>query len=196
MRIKGRSRAIAGHNGFTLVEVMMVTVISSFVFAGVLSAYIFLGRGLVREGYEEQAESGSRKALFYFTKDMSAAQSIFAQNSQPQITLTIPTQSNPPTITVTYSYDSTNQILNRNASNGIGSGNLLSTTQSGLTSLNLNFIYYDNYGNQITSLPASQAIKQAMMTYTVTTGSAVSGAQSTLTVSSPLVILKNKLSIQ
>jgi len=174
----------------------MVTVISSFVFAGVLSAYIFLGRGLVREGYEEQAESGSRKALFYFTKDMSAAQSIFAQNSQPQITLTIPTQSNPPTITVTYSYDSTNQILNRNASNGIGSGNLLSTTQSGLTSLNLNFIYYDNYGNQITSLPASQAIKQAMMTYTVTTGSAVSGAQSTLTVSSPLVILKNKLSIQ
>jgi len=194
MRTNGHNGAIAGDKGFTLVEVMMVTAISAFVFAGVLSAYTFLGRGLVREGYDEQAESGSRKAIFYFTRDVSAAQSIAVQTSQPQITLTIPTQPTG-TVTVTYSYDSTNQILNRTASNGIGSGNLLSTSQSGLTELNLTFLFYDYYGNKITSFPAGLGIKQAMMTYTATTGSAVSGAQSKMTVSSPLVILRNKLNL-
>ena len=91
---------------------MVVTVISSFVFAGVLSAYIFLGRGLVREANSEQMESGARVAIYNFTRDVSAAQSILAQTTvppsiTPQITLTIPTSTGTLN-TVTYFYDAVN----------------------------------------------------------------------------------------
>jgi Tfp pilus assembly protein PilW len=194
---KGAKRSATG--GFTLVEAMMVTAISAFVFAGVLSAYIFLGRGLVRVANAEQMESGTRTALYYFTKDVSSAASIAAQSSEPQITLTIPTQPLG-TVTVTYSYDSLNLILSRTASNGTGPGNLLSPGQSGLSGLKLNFAFYDINGNPI-AVPVSQTlpqmnIKQAIMSYTATSGSAVSGALSSYTVSSPLVVMKNKLSIQ
>ena len=57
------SAASPAPRGYSLVEVMMVTAISAVVFAGVLSAYIFLGRGLVRQGIEAELVSQSRQAL-------------------------------------------------------------------------------------------------------------------------------------
>src|ERR1035438_10585997 len=69
-RIKDRRQRASLLRGFSLLEVMMVTFISAFVFAGVLSAYIFLGRGLMRQGNEEQLESRSRQALYDFTQDI------------------------------------------------------------------------------------------------------------------------------
>jgi prepilin-type N-terminal cleavage/methylation domain-containing protein len=176
--------------GFTLVEVMMVTFISSFVFAGVLSAYIFLGRGLVREGNAEQVESGTRTAFYYFTQDVSSASSITAQSSQPQITLTTAGSG-----TVTYAYDPVNFTLTRTATVGTSSLTLLSPSKSGLSSLNLSFTYYDVNGNLISTIPSAM-IKQVIMAYSATTGSAVSGAQSFYSGSSPLVIMKNKASLQ
>ena len=76
--ISGPRRKTSGRSGFTLLEVMMVTFISSFVFAGVLSAYIFLGRGLARQVNEESLESRSRLALYWFTQDVSTASGIAA----------------------------------------------------------------------------------------------------------------------
>lgn len=52
----------------------MVTAISAIVFAGVLSAYSFLGRGLARMSFDAEMESRSRTALNNFTQDMSLAQ--------------------------------------------------------------------------------------------------------------------------
>ena len=78
--IKGHRSPLVNRGGFTLLEVMMVTFISSFVFAGVLSAYIFLGRGLSRQVNEEELESRTRLALFWFTQDVSSASAITAQN--------------------------------------------------------------------------------------------------------------------
>jgi Tfp pilus assembly protein PilW len=195
MRTRTRSAHPARTGGFTLVEVMMVTLISSFVFAGVLSAYIFLGRGLVREGNSEQVESGTRTAFYYFTQDVSAAQSIVAQTSQPQITLTVPVQPYPNTATVTYAYDPINFTLTRTDTVGSPSLLLLSPAKSGLSSLNISFSYYDVNGNPITTVP-SALIKQVIMSYTATTGSAVSGAQASYSGSSALVIMKNKASLQ
>src|ERR1035438_4744404 len=65
-RIKDRRQRASLLRGFSLLEVMMVTFISAFVFAGVLSAYIFLGRGLMRQGNEEQLESRSRQLIAKF----------------------------------------------------------------------------------------------------------------------------------
>src|ERR1035438_3475238 len=93
---------------FTLVEGMMVTFISSFVFAGVLSAYIFLGRGLVRQGNEEQLESRTRVALYDFTQDMSGASAVItATGTVLSVSTWVPqTAPNPPVLgTATYTYD-------------------------------------------------------------------------------------------
>jgi prepilin-type N-terminal cleavage/methylation domain-containing protein len=60
-------RGFAKSAGFTLVEIMMVTFISSFVFAGVLSAYIFLGRGLVRPYFISRKTSAPRHPLRRFS---------------------------------------------------------------------------------------------------------------------------------
>jgi hypothetical protein len=104
---------------------MIVTAISAFVFAGVLSAYIFLGRGLTRQGNEEQLESRSRVALRYFTQDVSSASgfvtvpaSLIPTTSQFTVTTMLPVLSiNPnqplPPVpgTACYTYDSVSGTL-------------------------------------------------------------------------------------
>lgn len=176
----------------------MVTLISAFVFSGVLSAYIFLARGLARQINEQGLESRSRLTLYWFTQDVSSASGINAQNpgsttTGDQFTVTIPSTGS----SVTYHCD---------WSGGAGFG--LLQRVSGGTTLNLltnltsiSFGYYDITGNSVTvpstntspltSTPAILNIKQLYMTYTTTAGLKVSGAQSNLTVVSPRVVMKN-----
>jgi hypothetical protein len=56
-----------------MLEVMLSTAITAFVFAGVLSAYIFLGRSLARQVNQMDLESRARTTLNYFTGDVTAA---------------------------------------------------------------------------------------------------------------------------
>src|ERR1700691_2997225 len=128
LHTRGHRLKAPRERGFPLLEVMMVTAISSFVFAGVLSAYIFLGRGLARQVNAEGLESRTRLALYNFTKDVSNAASITAQNpgSQTtgnQMTLSIPLATVPVTYkTVTYKCDwsggATSGILERQVGSG------------------------------------------------------------------------------
>jgi len=199
--IKGHNRNAQRGRGFTLLVVMMVTLISAFVFSGVLSAYIFLGRGLARQVNAEGLESRTRLALYYFTRDVSSAISITAQNPGTQTTgnqmvLSI-NQPNPPgpnPATITYKCDwskgTSAGILERQ----VGSGAWL-VLLTHLTSFSLQ--YFDSTTNSITvptSAPSSPqtSIKQVCMTYTAGAGYSQSGARSQFTVVSPLVILKNK----
>jgi Tfp pilus assembly protein PilW len=180
---------------------MMVTFISSFVFAGVLSAYIFLGRGLARQVNEESLESRSRLALYWFTQDVSTASAIAACSpaSSTSGTPTLFTLTTPGG-TISYSTDWSGGvgfgILNR--TNGATGATLKLLTN--LTSLS--FKYYDLPGNDLTSsLPTTLAsppvqqinIKQVYMSYVATAGVASTGAQSNYTVMSPRVIMKNKV---
>lgn len=180
----------------------MVTFISSFVFAGVLSAYIFLGRGLARQVNEESLESRSRLALYWFTQDVSTATAIAAciPSSSTSGTPTLFTLTTSSGGTVSYSTDWSGGvgfgILNRK----IGTAGPTLKLLTNLTSLS--FDYYDLPGNSLNaSLPTSLAspavqqisIKQVYMTYVATAGSKVSGAQSNYTVVSPRVIMKNKV---
>jgi prepilin-type N-terminal cleavage/methylation domain-containing protein len=183
--------------GFTLLEVMMVTFISSFVFAGVLSAYIFLGRALSRQVNAQSLESPARLALFYLTQDVSMASSVIAVNppidtSAPQSVLTLTVPGAPTSIV--YSWDWTL---------GPGLGRL--TRQVGanppltlLTHLSsFNFGYADATGSPLTvptSTPAAPqiTIKQIYMTFTSSAGYGPSGNVSQFTVESPSIVLKNK----
>lgn len=204
--IRDRRRRAPRTRGFTLVEVMMVTFISSFVFAGVLSAYIFLGRGLVRQGNEEQLESRSRLTLYDFTQDISGASAVLtASGTVLSVSTWIPQSGgNAPVLgTATYTYDPVNAQLTLARSSPVPAAQLAfpswptPTSPPAFVLLNnltsFSFGTFDIAGNS-TGVPG--LIKQVNMAFTTTAGSRVSGAQSHFTVVSPQVILKNKFSPQ
>jgi hypothetical protein len=195
LHTKGRRQDLRREGAFTLLEVMMVTFISSFVFAGVLSAYVFLGRGLSRQVNAESLESRTRLALHYFTQDVSSASGIVAQNPGSQVTGTQMALTIPGSNTVSYYCDwsqgPTQGILERQ----VGSNPYL-VLLTHLSSFTLQF--FDSTTNAVTA-PATPPlspqinIKQVCLTYTSTAGYGPSGNLSNLTVVSPLVIMKNKL---
>lgn len=179
-----------GLGGFTLVEVMMATLITAIVFAGVLSAYIFLGRGLVRQGNEEAMESRSRTTLFYFTQDVSAATAVTAYTASQLVIST-------PSAIVTYTYNAAP------GSPGIAPSGTLVRTQipanlSIPTSLltNLSTFAFNYLTISGTAASSAATVKQIQLSYTAVIGSSVGGAQAQITVVSPRVIMKNKPSLQ
>jgi Tfp pilus assembly protein PilW len=182
-------RGVSGRTaGFTLAEVMMVTVISSFVFAGVLSAYIFLGRGLVREGNAESLESKSRLALYYLTQDVGAAISVTtaATSNLVLVVATSPSSS----FTSTYTYSSSTGNLTRSTSTGASL-----VVLSGITSFS--FYYYDTSQSIPSPTPSGTTwVKQISMQYSTAAGLAVSGAESKYSMLSPPIVLKNKTVLQ
>jgi prepilin-type N-terminal cleavage/methylation domain-containing protein len=187
--IKDRKQFIPNEKGFTLVEVMMVTVISSFVFAGVLSAYIFLGRGLVRQGNAESLESRTRTTLFYFTQDVSATSAISISLSTE---LKLTTASG--TI-VDYVYSPAVDSQGNPAGTltrvpSPPNANIPVTLLIGLSSFQFN--YMDMSGNVMNPANNTPLVKQVSIDYTAFAGAAVSGAQSHFSVVSPWVIAKNK----
>jgi prepilin-type N-terminal cleavage/methylation domain-containing protein len=201
LHIRSHRQPAARNKGFTLLEVMMVTFISSFVFAGVLSAYIFLGRGLARQVNEESLESGARVALYYFTQDLSSATAITATNPGPQTNGTLMTLSIPQpgtTTTVVYNYVWDPVLMQGSLTRTAGSAQPVTL----LKYLSIfSFGYYDATGNSISvpsSLPLSPQIniKQVNMSFTSAAGYVTSGAQSQFTVVSPLVTMNNKTSLE
>lgn len=88
-----------GVRGFTLVEVMIAATLSTFVLAGVLSAFVFLTRtGFRASGYSEM-EIELRRGLESFARDTRNASDVH-WNSAQSITLTVDGRP------VTYAYDS------------------------------------------------------------------------------------------
>jgi prepilin-type N-terminal cleavage/methylation domain-containing protein len=206
LHTKNHSRQTTREGGFTLLEVMMVVFISSFVFAGVLSAYVFLGRGLARQVNAESLESGARVALSYVNQDVSCATGITAINPGPQvngtlITLSVPAAGTVTTVTYNYIWDpvSMQGSLTRTAGSGV-------STQTTTLLKNLatfSFEFYDATGSLITvpstapiPFPPQINIKQVNMSYTAAAGYAASGAQSQFTVVSPLVTMNNKIMLK
>jgi hypothetical protein len=192
--IKDHSANHSRIGGFTLGEVMLAAFISSFVFAGVLSAYIFLGRGLTRQSNAEMLESRSRLALYYFTQDVSTAMAVDPNGMSPTVLkLYFPDSSDE----VTYSYDATQGTLTRTVTGSAppepvtslftGLPNVASPGNIGLSSFG--FTYYDFSGQPATGAPAT---KQVSMSFTCIAGIAASGAQSHFNVVSPRVMMKSK----
>jgi Tfp pilus assembly protein PilW len=201
--IKDPSKVRLKTGGFTLFELMLATFISAFVFAGVLSAYIFLGRALTRQGNEAEQESRSRTTLYYLTQEVSSATGI-APDTNPSSTTSGLTQmvlntldGNGIPYTVTYVYTPSpsggtlTRTPNPTPSTGLGPTSLL----VGVT--NLTFTYYNSAGTALTSISSPTVtnpniVKQVSLSYTTVAGTVLSGAQSHFNVVSPLIVMKNK----
>ncbi len=99
-----RRRLAAG--GFTLVELLIGASLSTFILAGVLSAFLMLGRSGMSVASYSVSEAEIRRGVEEFSQDVRMASSI-TWNSATSVTLTVPTYyttATPPN-QVTYAYD-------------------------------------------------------------------------------------------
>ncbi|HVS51883.1 MAG TPA: prepilin-type N-terminal cleavage/methylation domain-containing protein [Opitutaceae bacterium] len=102
-KIPSRAQKPRRDGAFTLVEVMIAATLSTFVLAGVLSAFLMIGRtGFAASGYSE-LEAETRRGLEIFGEDVRKAVDLH-WNDTRSITLTIVTATNA-TGQVTYAYD-------------------------------------------------------------------------------------------
>jgi prepilin-type N-terminal cleavage/methylation domain-containing protein len=176
-------RKTAGAAGFTLVELLIATSILAFVLAGVLAAYLFVGRNLTRLINFQHQEVESRRTLRNFTQDLSAASQL-TTTTTTSLVLSKPTASG--TMTVTYTYNATNSTLKRD------DATTSQTLASGLTSFTFN--YYNEAGVAVTSSP--QSVKAVELVYASGVGSSASGTLARYTTVSPRILLRNKQTLQ
>lgn len=89
--------------GFTLVEIMAATSLSSIVLSGVLSSFVLLGQNSYNAANYSVMESESRRALERFTEEARMADNI-TWNSGSSVTLSVTGASG--SYVVTYAYNS------------------------------------------------------------------------------------------
>lgn len=87
--------------GFTMVEVMIASTLSAFVLAGVLSAFLMLGRSGYSASNYSDMEAQVRRGLERFSGEAREASDI-RWNSAQSITLTVPTAGSQTTVTYGY----------------------------------------------------------------------------------------------
>jgi hypothetical protein len=130
-----------------LVEILIGATLASFVLAGVISTFVFLGRsGLNIQNYNDM-ESQARKALEIFAEDVRQASSI-TWSSATTVSLIINTS------TVTYGYNSTAKTFVKDA--GLPTEKVLIT---GVT--RFEFRGYSITGNPITDFSSAAALTVA-----------------------------------
>lgn len=91
--------------GFTLVEIMVVVVLSGLILSGIMSSYIAVLKGSMRLWSYEQMEREANRGLEYFARDVRMAKKIVWGGST-SITLTVPQPSGGSDRTVVYSWNS------------------------------------------------------------------------------------------
>ncbi|MBI2497614.1 MAG: prepilin-type N-terminal cleavage/methylation domain-containing protein [Opitutae bacterium] len=122
--------------GFTLVEMMIGAALSSFILAGVLSTFLFIGRSGVNVQNYSDMESQARKALETFAEDVRQASAI-TWNSDVSVTLVVNSAN------VVYQYDSTAATFSR-----LVSGQTR-TLISGITAGTFTFKAYNVAGTEL-----------------------------------------------
>jgi hypothetical protein len=162
---------------------MVALSLGAIVSAGVLAAYLFVGRNLTRLVNFQSQEVESRRTLQHFTEDASSAITLTTATAS-SLALTKPTESG--TTAVAYAYASAAGTLTR--TDGAGSRVIL----TGLTSLT--FSYYNEGGTEIAGNP--QSVKAVELSFASASGSAASGTKASYTTVSPRVVLRNKQTLQ
>lgn len=132
----------ARRSGFTLVEVMVSAALSSFILAGVLSTFLFLGRSGANLNNYNDMESQARKALELFAEDTRQASAV-AWTSDTSLTLVVNA------VSITYAYDSGAARFTRAV------GGNTTTLLSGITTFN--FLAYTITGSPITDFSTAVA---------------------------------------
>jgi prepilin-type N-terminal cleavage/methylation domain-containing protein len=155
-----RRRAPAG---FTLLEVMVSTLIFGTVSVAVMAAFMFLGTSMTRLVYAQQLEENSRRMFYLFNQDVGMATKVTTSTDS---TLILNTTSS----TVKYAYDSSAQTVTRSQpSDGSGTVTVL---LKNLTAFDFN--YYNKAGTQVTA-----NIKAVQFSFTTSLGTTINNVAAT-----------------
>jgi prepilin-type N-terminal cleavage/methylation domain-containing protein len=95
---------------FTLVEIMVVVVLSGLILGGVMSTYIAVLKSSMRLWHYEKMEREANKGLEYFARDVRSARAI-NWSSSTSITLTVPQVSGGGDRTVIYSWNNGTKVF-------------------------------------------------------------------------------------
>lgn len=110
-----RAEPAARRGGFTLVEILIATVLAVMVLLGVMTTFVFMARtGYVAWNYTA-LEVEARKALELFSREARMANGVSAYSSS-SVTFTIPDSTYDRTATlysVTYAFNTTNHTFTR-----------------------------------------------------------------------------------
>lgn len=101
-----------GRRGFTLVEIMVVVVLSGLILGGVMTSYIAVLKGSLRLWNYEKMEREANRGLEYFARDVRMANAIHWTDST-SITLTVPQVSGGTNRTVVYGWNSSAKTFNK-----------------------------------------------------------------------------------
>ena len=163
-----------GRYGFTLVELMIATVLSAIVFGAIFSAYIFMGRNLTRLANFQQQQVQNRRVLYVLSKDVNEATQVTTA-LPASLAITLPSGG------VTYTYDPAAQTLTRQT------GPTTTILLSNLT--NFAFSYFDQYG---ASTASAINIKQIALNYSSSVGDRANGTKASDSVASSRIVLRGK----
>jgi Tfp pilus assembly protein PilW len=145
-RHSGQGRLVSlqpsGENGFTLVELMIGASLASFILAGVLSTFLFMGRSGANVQNYNDMESQARNALEYFAEDTRQASGVVWGSDSNTMTLTV---SGSP---VMYTYNPTARTFSRR------DGTSTRVLVTGITSFS--FTAYNISGNNVLLDTAAQ----------------------------------------
>jgi prepilin-type N-terminal cleavage/methylation domain-containing protein len=177
--------------GFTLVELMIGAALSSFILAGVLSTFLFLGRSGANVQNYNDMEAQARRCLEMFAEDVRQASAI-TWTSSTSITLTV----NSASITYAYVLDPTNTtlVMRKRFSRTDAAGTRVLLT--GITTFS--FKAYTITGTEITDFSSAGALSTAgnstkqLQLSLATARSSQTVVDATNTVLSARFILRNK----
>jgi len=183
---KGQSR----RGGFTLVEILVATSVSAIVMAGLLAAYLFLGRNLKRLTYFHAQESDGRRTIQQFTQDVSSAIQLNTATAT-SLALTRPISTGNSTVTYTW--------------NGTVGGNFTRTQDSGPAVTMLKYVtsltitYYDGGGNTPAGMQPYDVKNVELLFSTVRPSPTTVGAAGTVTAynaATSRIMLRNRQPLQ
>ena len=136
-----------GEGGFSLVELMIGASLSSFILAGVLSTFLFMGRSGANVQNYNDMEAQARNALEYFAEDTRQASGVVWSDINT-VVLTVGTN------TVTYQY---NAVARRFARQVVGGGSTSTRVLvTGITSFV--FTAYNISGSSVPIASAAQRL--------------------------------------
>lgn len=192
MRIStGRERPQGNGGGFTLVELMVATLLGGLVLTGVLATNLQLLRSGVRVTQYAEMSTQARRGLEQLEGDLKCAVGV-TWNSDSDITLTVPSQSGT-TSQVTYAWTRATQAFFRvpGASSAATLGRVYLVNGIPLRSdgtAGVAFARYDRDGNTASTDAATKKVQVSMNLVRT----ALTAATSTDVTVSPIYILRNK----
>lgn len=178
------------HRGFTLPEVIIGASLGTIVLAGVLSAFLMLGRSGINVANYSMSESEIRRAMEEFAQDVRMANNV-NWNSETSITLTVPGNYTSTSNQVTYAWDSattgtTAQCFYRKP------GNASSTSPSTIFVRNVSNFYFRRFNRLNGSASTNAETKRIQITMNVRrTGQTVVAANTSVV--SVSYLLRNKV---